>query len=185
MRGRDGLTYFELVVVVVIMAALLGAVMPTLDAQLVKTAVSADADRVAYDLHMTQQYALSRREGYGYYGIQFSNTLTPGTALGYSILRYEPVGVTPPMAADPAPAPTVVKGPVFLNSRVVFSAASKITPADPGNARVIFTPLGSATMNGVALFTQGLNNSITLQSADKRVTRTIIISPVTGHVEIQ
>ena len=188
MKSAGGLSLVELLIVLGLMAILTGAMMPMVSSQLLKSTLNAQAEQLLFDLRLAQQYALAREDGYAYYGVRVFDNLDGGSRSGYKILRYEPATVTPPLAAAAsvtvmksgldADDPVIVDKGLLFDRRVSFDPASSMRPRT-GNDRVIFTPAGSSTADGLNL----LFNVIVLRCGS--FSRTISISPLTGNSELQ
>jgi len=189
---------FELIIVIVIMAILIGAMMPMINSQLNKSMLDATVQNLVADLRMAQELSMTRQNGYQYYWVRFSNVYCNNLAWycgpGYEIQRDEPISDSPPLGTTA----TVIKGaninehPYIYEPNVVFDRKINFDPASPLNpnlnpslppvVRVIFTPQGSATTDGRTLLTAA-NNKIIL--TDGHLKRTITISPVTGRIDVQ
>ena len=187
---KKAFTLIELMVVMMIMG-LLGATMyPLLGPQIDKYRLESQAQRLLFDLKLTQQLSLTREDGYAYYGLKFYNNMgTKNNQVGYKILRYEPSTITPPIPVTLVLNPTVYKGdqpaenPIILeenlafDSQVSLAATSEFKVGD----RIIFTAEGSATSDGATLLPD-TQNEIILASGNAN--KTITISPLTGYVKI-
>jgi Tfp pilus assembly protein FimT len=183
-RVCRGVSFMELMIVVIIMAALIGGLMPTMERQSLKAVLNAQVQRIVVDLRLAQQKALAREDGVAYYGVEFFNNLDLGagaTRSGYKVIRYTEVPVTDISTR------TVIKGPVASDTpqdldpglafdpRVSFATTTKIKEG----SRVVFMPNGSATSNGQTLLTTA-NNALVLTCGS--FSRTVTILPVTGKV---
>lgn len=178
----------EIVTVVVLIIILTGAMLPALDRQLSKSIVNMEAEKLVSELRLAQQMALTRRDGYQYYGLKIYPNL--GGYTGYKILRYTLNG-----AGSLIEDPQIVKSPVASDNPLIFDQNLIINErislgnySTGNNNQIIFTPQGSATCDGkTPLQAQaGYNYFIlyygnVLNQGNKRY---ITISPITGHVEI-
>ena len=103
-------------------------------------------------------------------------------------MRYEPATITPPIAASPsltiikspqaADAPLTYEQNIAFDKRVTFATTSNFQ----SGSRMIFTPDGSVTSDGRQLVA-GTQNRIVLTCGS--LSRSIVLSPVTGRADIQ
>ncbi len=185
----QGFTLIEIMAVVTLMLLLAGLMVPLVSNQINKYILQAEIQKLFFDLKQTQQFSLTREEGYSYYGLELVDNAGPNNdRAGYRIVRYEPNGLTVPPPIGSAPTLTVVKSdqtlpvPLIYDQEVAFDLRVSFDPAGElaAGSRVIFTPEGSATNNGETLL--GANgDEITLQCGDS-YRKTLIFEPLTGQV---
>ncbi len=154
------------------------------------------------DLRVTQNYAMSEKDGYKYYGLRFYDSLgvdilPSGEPLrqGWKILRYEPKGLTPPVnlnsftviksSESTVDNPQLVDKTFFASDRITINTATSEfitgTPTPPKLNATVFTDRGSATDNGQNLLTLS-NDTIVLSGYGHAIN--ITITPLTGHTEV-
>ncbi len=185
----QGFTLIEIMAVVALMALLSGFMVPWVGNQINKTLLQAEVQELFFDLKQTQQFSLTREEGYSYYGLEWVNNAGPNSdQAGYRIVRYEPNGLTVPPPIGSTPALTVVKSDQILPAPLIYDEGVAFDPRvslDPSSelvagSRVIFTPEGSATNDGETLL--GANgDEITLQCGNVSKKK-LIFEPLTGQV---
>ena len=192
MRTKYSLTLLEVVLVVAIIAITAGAMTPMFSLLRHRVQLRSDLESLLFNIKQTQQMAMVRDSGYQYYGLRFYDNLGPGNdETGYKILRYEPIDVVPPIPNAAGTPFTVVKSsrlgdnPLIFDEHMVFSGGVAFYPAaEIGTTvprRIIFTSMGSATTDGQTLLP---NNGDEIILSCSRYSGRIVMSPLTGHAEI-
>lgn len=214
LTGFTLLELLVVIVLIVIMAGMMVAMLGSFGhrRQLELSAVKLVGDlRQTQQFARVQRDGTSRdvyTYGYRYYGLRFYDSLgEEGDRDGYKIVRYEPainpgdpgglrlIELTPPLNLNDF---TVIKssdendnggdGPEFLEDtffgrRVSIDAGSEFQIDDPPTPHtIVFIPEGSATLDGDVLLSSTCDAIILSLDGE---TRTIQITPLTGHVQIQ
>ena len=63
MKGEKALSMMELIIVVMLMALMVGAMMPMASMQLQKSLLNGEIEKLLLDIQQTQQYALTHGDG--------------------------------------------------------------------------------------------------------------------------
>lgn len=186
---KRSFSLLELIIVMSVMIILAGASSAMISPYTWRRNLELSAEKLTLDLMEAQQYSLSFRDGYQYYGIFFYDNLQDGESYGYKLVRYK-VDETGALLFDTDGKPiidVVIKSsetqdnPEYLENTafpggVEILATSEIQIGD----FIIFNSLGSATNDGDALLSS-TQDEITFQI--KGITRTVKIHPLTGYVE--
>ncbi|MBN3040164.1 MAG: type II secretion system protein [Candidatus Omnitrophica bacterium] len=188
MKTNSTFTLIELCLVIAIIAITVGIMVPRVTAWNRKQMVLSAGQNLFADIVLTQQMALIHENGYTYFGIDFfANQGPDNNRLGYKVLRYEPITVTPPInntaahtvikSFDAADNPQFHEPHMLLSKNIVFSPISTLDE----NSQIVFNSLGSATRNGTVLIPDTPN---TIVLTDTQTTTRIKIEPLTGTAEV-
>lgn len=198
-------TLIEFLVVILIISIMAGGVVVMMSNFSHRQTLDISADALAGDLRQAQQFARAQRDGYKYYGLRFYNNLgAENDRQGWKILCYCQVTngacageVTPPISdattfrviKSSVISDNDGKGPEILDNtffaqRVIIDASSEfqISPTPPKLHSIVFIPEGAATKDGTNFLD---DNTDEIKLSRDGNTRTIRITPLTGHVKIE
>ncbi|MFH1622217.1 MAG: prepilin-type N-terminal cleavage/methylation domain-containing protein [Candidatus Omnitrophota bacterium] len=205
-KPKKSFTVIELLISLMIIAIISGAMMAMKGPFTHRQNVMNSALKLVNDLRLTQQFAISRKDEFNFYGLRFYNQV--GTdddgdsvpdRIGYKIVRYLPSGVAVTAAdlinintnfeivksseeTDVPPAQYI--DDTFFAAMVALDDTGGATGGDYGiDEQIIFNPEGSATSDGDILLVSGSNDEIVLEMGQYPVT--IEITPLTGIVRIK
>ncbi len=192
---KTGFTLIELTVVIAIIVTMVVVLRPMFGTFAHRRTLEVTALKFLGDLRQAQQFSRVQRDGYKYYGVQFANWVSPVFSY-YTIVRFEPSSLEAPFEASGWPVTFIKSGfggeelpeeTRFPNNIRFTTAAEGDTDFGPlGGDEIVFTPEGSVTdgENLVTDITGDGRVTITLQYVTTGDTKSIEITPLTGHLKI-
>lgn len=199
-EGR-GFTVLELLITIVLIGILVGALVAMMGPFGHRRRLETSAVKLTGDLRQVQQFSRVQRDGYRYYGLRFYDAIgedddgdgTPDRE-GWKIVRYEPINLTLPVdfnnttaikSSESTDDPEFLED-TFFGERVTIDGSSEfqISPDPPELHSIVFTPEGSATIDGnLTNLLTASNDTIILSGYGNNIT--IQITPLTGHIGIE